>query len=34
MVYPMSKSDKTVLERRNEIIGILKYFPLNEKNGL
>ena len=27
----MSKSDKTVLERRKEIIGILKYFPLNEK---
>ena len=27
----MKKNDKTVLERRKEIIGILKYFPLNEK---
>ena len=27
----MKKNDKTVLERRKEIIGIMKYFPLNEK---
>ena len=31
MLYSMTKNDKTVLERRKEIIGILKYFPLNEK---
>ena len=28
----MKKNKKTILERRKEIIGILTYFPLNEKN--
>ena len=31
MLFSMTKNDKTVLEQRKEIIGILKYFPLNEK---